>query len=242
MSNALARSRAEEKLLILLGGVWPRRKRRAGEWGPYHSHSGCFDAESNYGRAYSVYGSVKKRLIGFVPLFLLVLGLGTALDDYVSAKRKFDDIEAGRLRPGTRVSLTPRELDAYVAREVPNGVRNPRLELQAGSARGSAMVDFGKVRRAQGYQPGWLMSKLLDGERPVSVTASIRSGNGQATVDVQRVEISGIEIDGRTLDFLIQNFLLPMYPDAAVGRPFDLGHRIERLEVQPGAVGVVIGK
>src|SRR4029434_3660114 len=104
------------------------------------------------------------------------------------------------------------------------------------------MIDFLKVRRAQGYRPGWLMSKLLDGERPVSVTARIQSGNGKATVDVQRVEISGITVDGSTLDFMIQNFLLAMYPDAAVGRPFELGHRIDRLEVQPGSVGVVIGK
>ena len=59
---------------------------------------------------------------------------------------------------------------------------------------------------------------------------------------MQKVEISGIQIDGRTLDFLIQNFLLAMYPDAAVGRPFELGHRIDRLDVQPGSVGVVIGK
>jgi hypothetical protein len=44
------------------------------------------------------------------------------------------------------------------------------------------------------------------------------------------------------LEFLIQNFLLAMYPDAAVGRPFEMGHRIEKLDVQPGAVGVVIGK
>jgi hypothetical protein len=86
------------------------------------------------------------------------------------------------------------------------------------------------------------MSKLLDGERPVSVTARITSAHGEARVDVQRVEVSGIEIDGGTLDFLIHNFLLAMYPDAAIGRPFELGHRIDRIDVQPAAVGVVIGK
>lgn len=182
------------------------------------------------------------RRFGFVPLFFLAAVVGLGYDDYVSARQKFDQIETGRLRPGSRVTLSPRELDAYVAREAPPGVRNPRLELQAGVARGVALIDFGKVRRAQGHPPGWLMSKLLDGERPVSVTARIRSANGQATVDVQKVEISGIAIDGATLDFLIENVLLPAYPDAAVGRPFELGHRIERLDVQPGAVGVVIGK
>jgi hypothetical protein len=182
------------------------------------------------------------RLLRFLPLLLLAVAIGAAVDDYTAVKRKLDDIEGGRLRPGARVVMTPRELDAYVAREAPVGVRNPRVQLQAGAAKGDALIDFGKLRRAQGYRPGWIMSKLLDGERPVSVTARIRSGNGQATVDVQRVEISGIRIDGRTLDFLIQNFLLAMYPDAAVGRPFELGHRIERLDVQPQAVNVLIGK
>ena len=137
------------------------------------------------------------RRFGFVSLFFLAAVVGLAYDDYVSARQKFDQIETGRLRPGSRVTLSPRELDAYVAREAPAGVRNPRLELQAGVARGVALIDFGKVRRAQGHPPGWLMSKLLDGERPVSVTARIRSANGQATVDVQKVEISGVAIDGR---------------------------------------------
>jgi hypothetical protein len=163
--------------------------------------------------------------------------------DYVSAKRKFDLIDSDRSRPGTRIELTPRELNAYIEHEVPAGVRNPKLEVvNPGVTTGTALIDFGKVRRAQGYSPGWLMSKLLDGERPVSVTARITSAHGVATVDVQRVEISGVEIEGKTLDFLIHNFLLAMYPDAAVGRPFQLGHRIDRLDVQPAAVGVVIGK
>jgi hypothetical protein len=56
------------------------------------------------------------------------------------------------------------------------------------------------------------------------------------------VQISGITLDGRTLDFLIQHFLLPVYPEAAVGRPFELGDRIERLDVQPGGVDVVVGR
>src|ERR1019366_3978319 len=107
-------------------------------------------------------------------------------------------------------------------------------------ATGAALIDFGKLERSAGRQPGWLMSKLLDGERPVSVAARIRSSAGRATVDIQRVEISGIAIDGRTLEFLIQNFLIPMYPDAVIGRPFELGHGIDRLDVSPSAVAVLL--
>jgi hypothetical protein len=172
--------------------------------------------------------------------------LAAAYGDYESVQRKFGLIESHRLARGTRVELTARELNAWVERQAPllapGGVRNPHVTLGQATAEGSALVDFGKLRRAQGYRPGWLMARLLDGEREVRVAARIRSAGGQATVDVERVEISGVVLDGPALQFIIQNFVVPMYPNAAVGQPFELGHRIERLEVQTVAVGVVIGR
>jgi hypothetical protein len=182
------------------------------------------------------------RRIGGILALVLAAATAYAVDDYASAQRKIEQLESEKLKAGSRVTFTAREIEGWAAHEAPEGVRNPKLELQSGIAKGTALIDFGKVRRAQGYHPGWLMSKLLDGERPVTVTTRIRSGGGKATVDVQSVEVSGLTIDGKTLDFLIQNFLLAMYPDAVVGKPFELRHRIDRLEVQPGSVGVVIGK
>ena len=176
-------------------------------------------------------------------LFLVAVLLAAETPDYLSARRKLDRIESDQLRAGARVEFSLAELNAYIAHEAPEGARNLRLEVVArGKASGRALVDFGKLERGQGHQPGWLMSKLLDGERPISVTARIRSANGETTVDVERVEISGLLIDGRTLDFLIRDILLPLYPDAVVGRPFQLSHHIERLEVEPSGVGVVIGR
>jgi len=172
----------------------------------------------------------------------MATALAAAYTDYDSAKRKLDLIASDRLGPGARVELTSRELNAYAQHEAPPGVRNPRLEItSAGLATGSAAVDFNALQRGQGHDPGWLMSKLLEGERPVTVTARLTSSNGQARVDVEQVTISGIEIAGPKLDFLIHNFLLALYPDAAVDRSFDLSHHIDRLEVRPGGVNVVIG-
>lgn len=174
---------------------------------------------------------------------LFAATVAAAYDDYLSARHKVDQIEAGQLRAGTRVELSPPELNAFIAREAPEGVRNPKIQLVApGVASGTALVDFDKLQRGQGRQPGWLMSKLLEGERPVSATARIRSAEGRATVDVERVQISGVEIDGRTLDFLIRNVVLPQYPDVMVGHPFELGYRIDKLDVKPTAVGIVIGR
>jgi hypothetical protein len=76
----------------------------------------------------------------------------------------------------------------------------------------------------------------------VSVTARIHTAGGQATVDVQKVEISGFPIDGSPLEFLIEHFVTPLYPNAVVGRPFALGHKIDRFDLQQGAVTVFIGR
>lgn len=186
--------------------------------------------------------SMTRHALWTISLVFVGVAAG-AYSEYDTAVRKFTDIEAGKLRPGTRVTLSAGELTAYAAHQAPPGVRDAQVRLVApGVATGTAMVDFTRLQRAQGYEPGWLMSHFFSGERPVAVTVRIRSGAGQATVDVQRVEVAGVVVDGSTLDFLIRNFLLPMYPDAAVGRPFELGNRIEKLDVQPAAVGVVIGR
>ena len=177
-----------------------------------------------------------------IPILLVAASFaGAAYNDYASAKRKVDSIESDRLRPGTRVTLTFPELSAWAAREAPAGVSNPQLRASARDlATGVATVNFAKLERSAGYEPGWFLSKLLDGERPVSVTARIRSSGGRATVDLQSVAISGFTIEGSALDFLIRNFLLPLYPDAAIGRPFELGHRIDRLDVSPSAVTILV--
>ncbi|MGH9720984.1 MAG: hypothetical protein ACRD8O_12285 [Bryobacteraceae bacterium] len=164
--------------------------------------------------------------------------------DYASARDKFDRLRSERLRPGSRVTLSQRELNAWLNAELgevgPPGVRDPKLELGEQQATGSAMVDFLKIRQARGKPPGWLMSRLLEGERPVRVKTRIRSKAGLATVDVESVEISGVSIEGRVLQYVIDYYLSPNYPDAKVGKPFELGYGIDRLELRPGSAVIVI--
>ena len=182
------------------------------------------------------------RRLWVIALLLVAASLGgAAYSDYTSVKQKFDAIESGRLKPGARVILTYPELNAWAAKEAPAGVRNVKVRSIAPNiSTGDALIDFGKLQRAAGHQPGWLMSKLLDGERPVSVTARIRSSRGSAIVDIQSVEISGISIDGRTLDFLVETFVVPAVPAAVIGKSFEIGHGIDRFDVTPAAVAVLM--
>ncbi len=182
---------------------------------------------------------------------LLILAAAAALaaaasaSGYLSVKRKFDLIERERVPAGSTVVLGKDELNAWVREAVPavapQGVRAPRLELGTGRASGFAYVDFPKLRQAQGQPLNWFMARLLAGERPVRVDAHIRSaGSGKAQVDVDRVEVSGLAISGAALDYLIRNFLWSYYPEAKVGKPFELAHGIDRLDVRPDAVQVVM--
>lgn len=177
---------------------------------------------------------------------LLLPALTGAPAEYASAKRKIALIESDTLRTGSRVTLTRGELNAYAATEAskaaPGAVRNTKLVLGSGLATGSALVNFLKLRQTQGESPGWLMSKLLDGERQVEVSARIGSGGGRARVTVERVDIAGVTIEGRVLDFLVEHYLRPTYPEAKIDEPFELGHRIDRLEIRPTGVDVVIGR
>jgi len=166
--------------------------------------------------------------------------------DYWSAKRKLERIQSERVPAGTYVALRAEELTAYARQEVvsvaPEGIREPRVELGNQEATGFAYIDFPKLRRSLGQPLGWLLARLLAGERPVRVKARIRSGGGLARVDLERVEIAGLAVQGGVLEFLIRNFVLPYYPEAKVGQPFELAHRIERLEVRPTEVRVWMGR
>jgi len=158
---------------------------------------------------------------------------------YLSTQKKFDQIADGKLKPGSVVTLSAAELNGWarakVPETIPQGLRNPLIELGSGEATGSALVDFLKMR---GGETSWLMTKLLEGERPLKVWIRMSSGGGQATVSLTRVDLSNATISGRTLDFLIQNFFKPRYPEAKIGEPFELGYSMDRIEVQPSGVRV----
>ncbi len=181
------------------------------------------------------------------PFFLLLLALPllpASKYDRLPTQQKIDLIEAEKVPPGTRVEFNQKELNTYLAQKakvkVPEGIRDMNVEIDSGRATGTAMVDLVKMRHAQGADLGWLMSWVLQGERPIKVIGKLASENGTGRVDLERVEIGGVAIKGRALEMLIRTFVTPLYPQAKVGQTFELGYNMDRIELQPGMARVVI--
>jgi len=157
--------------------------------------------------------------------------------EYNSAVRKLASLETDRVPAGTSVSFSHAEINAYARQEAPPGVRKPEVRLLGQErAAASALVDFSKFGEARGLSGNWLLRNLLAGERPVAATVRIQSRGGQCRVDVERVEVSGVPLEGSALAFLIDNFVRPLYPDARIGQWFPLRHKVESIRISPSAI------
>jgi hypothetical protein len=176
-----------------------------------------------------------------------VLSLGTlcAADSvFQRAQAKIGLIEDDLARPGSRIWISTEELNAYArvaaVENVPRGLREPRVILGHGTAVGSAWIDLVKVLELKGQTLNPLVAWLLSGDRQVIGSASVQTGRGQATILLHEVTISGVTAKGAVLQLLVDNFLLPLFPDVKIGQPFPLKHNMERFEISPQGVNVII--
>ena len=161
-----------------------------------------------------------------------------------SVSLKLGRIENGQFAPGSRVFFTPSEMNSWIRRESADypGVREPRVAVQDSKATGYALVDFSMLDQAPGNAaPSWFLRKLLGGEHPVTVNMSFESQKGKARVNVERVEIAGIPIEGAALDFLIEQYVRPLFPGARISEWFDLDPHVDRFTVGAAGLAVYIG-
>jgi hypothetical protein len=165
---------------------------------------------------------------------------------YQSAEFKLERLEKQDLKPGEVVEFTPQEVDAWVRigvpEAVPEGVKNPRLEIGMDSATGSALVDFLKIKEARGSSTNRLLASMIEGEHPLKVSVRIACGTGKCTVSLTRMELAGAVVEGALLDFLIKSFFVPLYPDAKINQPFEVGYNVDRIDFRPEGIRVTIKK
>ena len=176
--------------------------------------------------------------------FLLLLLFAT--DDFSSIQRKMDDIVKEHVKRGEKIYMPQRELDAYLRAQAiaiaPKAVHNTKVEPSEGGGTVSANVNFLELNKARGGQSNWIMEKMLDGERLVKVTVHVQTDRGKARVNVDRVEVGGAAISGAPLDYLIQSYVIPQFPNAKVDQWFTMDHHMDRIDIHPSGVTVTIAK
>jgi hypothetical protein len=165
---------------------------------------------------------------------------------YETAEAKLDSIANNQVKPGETVLFTPQEINAWARTEVPGvvpqGIRDERVDLGTDTAIAYALVDFLAMREAQGKATNPLLAKFLEGERPLTISVRLESSGGRCAVYLTRVDLGGISMEGAMLDFLVKAFFLPLFPDAKINEPFDLGFGMDRIEIRPEGIRVTIKK
>jgi hypothetical protein len=161
-----------------------------------------------------------------------------------TAEAKLDTLENSKAKRGSVIVFSLQEINSWarykVPEIVPQGIRDQKVTLGNDTGAAYALMDFLKMRHAEGKATGWIMTRLIEGERPVTISIHLESGGGQAQVDLTRVEISGAVASGAVLDFLIKTFFMPLYPTAKIGEKFEIGYNIDRIDIRPTGVRVTI--
>ena len=165
------------------------------------------------------------------------------------AHTKYRMIEQRKLPPGSSVYFPVQELNDWMRDEesfwIPTGVRHVRFEFGPNRVIVRGEVDFAKAVHAssQGGTESMvaaLVGRMLSGERPVEVTARIASENGRARVDLDRILVSGVPLEGPALDLLVQNYLRPAFPEAHVAEWFNFDFQVDRLAVSVSGAQVYL--
>jgi len=148
-----------------------------------------------------------------------------------SADRKFHKIEMNgrRAEPDqTPTVLTEREINAYVASgrvKLPKGVNRVRFSGSQGSVTTDATIDFDKVTEGRGsFNP---LMALFSGVHDVEVVSHGQGSGGVGHVVIDSVSIDGVHVPQIALQYFVDHYIKPKYPDLGLTSKFELPDRID---------------
>ncbi len=148
-----------------------------------------------------------------------------------SAKRKIEHIESNaQKRPpdSTPTVLTADEVNAYInsgAVRLPKGVQRVRMEGAPGVVTANTVVDFDQITQGSRSMNPLLM--LFSGVHDVQIAAHAHGERRQGYVHVDRVAIDNVEVPQVALQFFIDHYIKPKYPEVGIDTRFQMPDRID---------------
>ena len=148
-----------------------------------------------------------------------------------SMERKLEQIErnahASTPDPAPTV-LTEDEVNAYLASgavKLPRGVQRVRLEGLPGIVNADARVDFDQI--TQGSRSMNPLLALFSGVHQVQVASHAHGEHGVGHVHVDSVSLDGVEVPQIALQFFVDRYIKPKYPDIGIDSRFQMPDRID---------------
>jgi hypothetical protein len=151
--------------------------------------------------------------------------------DLDNAQRKIAFItqNAIKAQPDPRpTELTEREVNAYLNSgnvQLPKGVTKPQLTGSNNEVTANAHVDFDTV--TEGRSSGNPLMHLFSGVHDVVVNAHAVGIRGAGRVHIDSVSIDGIGVPKAALEYFVEKYITPKYPELGIDSTFDLPARVD---------------
>lgn len=139
-------------------------------------------------------------------------------------------------RPGRKITVFQQdEINAYFAERrltMPDGVRSVKFALSPNQVRAQARIDFDDITRNRRSQNPLMY--LFTGTHDVEVNArATAAGPGMVKVSVQSVTINGVTVPRMALEFFIDRYVSPKYPQVGLDQDYRLPAKMDSVIIGP---------
>lgn len=136
--------------------------------------------------------------------------------------------------------LTQEEANAYFNEggvRLPKGVRGLNLVAHPGTLDGHAQVDFDVItEKARSSNP---LLGIFTGVHDVHAIANAVGNNGTGAIAVQHLYLDNLEVPQIALQFFVDRYIKPKYPNVGLTSTFKLPLRIASAQVEDGRVTLI---
>jgi hypothetical protein len=148
-----------------------------------------------------------------------------------SMETKLDHIQQNgqKAQPDqTPTVMTEEEVNDYIAAgriQLPQGVKKLRMEGRTGVVTAFLNVDFDEIRAGQ--KSSNPMLSVFSGQHDVRVEGDAAGSGGQGRVHVREVSIDGFNVPNVALEYFVNKYITPKYPNVGIDSQFHLPNRID---------------
>ena len=124
--------------------------------------------------------------------------------------------------------MTEEEVNDYIAADrivLPQGVKKLRMEGRTGVVTAFLNVDFDEIRAGQKSSNPLL--SVFSGRHDVRVEGDAAGSGGQGKVHVREVSIDGFNVPNVALEYFVNKYITPKYPNVGIDSQFRLPNRID---------------